>query len=118
MPGNILRMKLSESELKKAHKMSFRGRAIIEKSKLCGCFYCCRTFSPVAIKEWVDYKDTALCPHCGIDSVLPDIYSVDDKEFLNQMYKYWFRVSASTTFKKTKIVRQSGESEWNSPTKS
>jgi len=35
--------------------------------------------------------DTALCPHCGIDSVIGESSSVPiTKEFLGKMKKYWF----------------------------
>ncbi len=56
---------------------SFRNREILEKSTRCGCFYCCRIYSSVEITEWIEERRsgggfTALCPHCGIDSVLPE----------------------------------------------
>lgn len=62
-------------------KISFKNRKLIEKSgtpvypgksipAFCGCYYCCRTFSASEIKEWTDRGETALCPKCGIDSVV------------------------------------------------
>jgi hypothetical protein len=79
----------------KAHKFSSIHRNEILKSKNCGCFYCLNIFTNDKIKEWCD-KDknkigqTAICPKCGIDSIIPD-YVVDfDKEFLTKMNKHWF----------------------------
>lgn len=75
----------------KAHKHSFKNRKEIENSSTCGCFYCRRMFTPDMISEWADNKETALCPHCGIDSVIGDAsgYSLTE-EFLKDMERYWF----------------------------
>jgi hypothetical protein len=77
--------------LEDAHKLSSLHRGAIQASKVCGCFYCLSTFNPEFIKEWTDSNRTALCPKCGIDSVLPesDMYILDF-EFLHQMYEVWF----------------------------
>ena len=53
-----------------AHKHSVFNRTEIESSTICGCFYCFSTFLPSEIIEWVDHGQTALCPHCPVDSVL------------------------------------------------
>jgi hypothetical protein len=66
-------------------------RADIEPSRLCGCFYCKEMFSPDQIVEWVDEDDTALCPICGIDSVIADGSSLlITKHFLEAMQAAWF----------------------------
>lgn len=74
-----------------AHKHSFKNRKEIEQSTICGCFHCRRTFSPDKINEWTDKQETALCPHCGIDSVIGDATGYPlTKEFLKEMDLYWF----------------------------
>ena len=55
-----------------------------------GCFYCKCIYSPSKIKEWIDGGETALCPKCGIDSVLPGFYGLVSPEFLQSMYYKWF----------------------------
>lgn len=64
-------------------------RALVEKSKLIACFHCLRRFPPSEITEWIDGSETALCPYCGIDAVLPDSVDLSD-ELLDAMYDYWF----------------------------
>ena len=83
-------------ELKLVHKHSSKHRAEIEKSEICGCFYCCETFIPAEIEEWTDYNkedvgQTALCPKCGIDSVIGSNsgYPIENS-LLQEMNKYWF----------------------------
>jgi hypothetical protein len=77
-----------------AHQACSRHREQIEKSKLCACFYCRKTFSPTQIDEWIDEPNggqTALCPFCGIDSVLGDASGYKfTHEFLAAMQKRWF----------------------------
>ena len=77
--------------LRVAHKKSINHRADIERSRLCGCFYCKAMFAPERIVEWIDNNSTALCPECGIDSVLGDASGVQiDKSFLEKMHLAWF----------------------------
>jgi hypothetical protein len=48
-------------------------------SDMCGCFYCLAVFPPNEVTEWTDKTvgigQTALCPKCGIDSVIGAIQS-------------------------------------------
>jgi len=65
---------------------------MLQKSTVCGCFYCLKIYSPDEINEWTDSEeDTAICPHCGIDSVLGDASGYDiSEEFMSEMHGYWF----------------------------
>jgi len=82
--------------LRTAHKRSIRHRAEIEASTVCGCFYCQETFDPSEIEDWTDTRNpvseqTALCPRCGIDSVIGDKSGFAiTPEFLAEMNKAWF----------------------------
>ena len=80
--------------LYEAHKFSRRHRASIERRAICGCFYCVEVFNPkhVYIKEWIDGGTTALCPLCGIDSVLSTVDEprAADEHFLQAMHDAWF----------------------------
>jgi hypothetical protein len=79
--------------LKEAHKHSIRHREEIAASERCGCFYCLAIFEPAAITDWVDEHDvTALCPKCGIDSVIGTAsgFPIADFEFLTAMKEHWF----------------------------
>ena len=83
---------MSAFDLQKAHTISMHNRAQIEASKICGCFHCKSTFEPAKIDQWVDDDQTAMCPRCGIDSVLGDAsgFPVGDPVFLKDMNRLWF----------------------------
>ncbi|HEU4415197.1 MAG TPA: cytoplasmic protein [Candidatus Angelobacter sp.] len=77
--------------MEEAHRRSFKNRDEVEKSSLCGCFYCEKSFSSEEIDEWVDDGETALCPFCGIDSVIGSAAGFKlDRLFLHSMNERWF----------------------------
>ena len=79
----------------RAHRHSIHHRQEILASQQCGCFYCGAIFSPEQIQRWTDefegIGDTAICPHCGIDSVIGSEsgYPVTPV-FLTKMQQHWF----------------------------
>ena len=78
-----------------AHKHCSDHREEVIRSETCGCFYCLSIFQPNEIKEWIDRGEgigqTAMCPKCGIDSVIGSSSSFPiTKEFLEKMHSYWF----------------------------
>jgi hypothetical protein len=74
---------MSEDLVKNAPARAMRNRKILEGS--CGCYRCLETFNVEEIKDWTDGNKTALCPKCGIDSVL----NTTDKELLKTIQTYW-----------------------------
>jgi hypothetical protein len=80
-----------DSDLRRAHQHSIRHFAELAKSSLCGCFYCLDLFEFKDITEWTDENQTALCPNCGIDSVIGDASGFPiTEEFLTAMKTRWF----------------------------
>ena len=81
-----------------AHLFCGNHKPELEKDHVCGCFYCLNIFSPTEIEEWLiednpaDKRGTAICPYCGIDSVIGESsgYPIT-KEFLQKMHDYWMR---------------------------
>jgi hypothetical protein len=75
-----------------APKFAIHNKNTLEMVKECSCYYCFKVFSPSEIKEWVDKEqDTAICPYCGIDAVIP-VYLPEDKDLMNlkKINEYWF----------------------------
>ena len=91
----------SPADLESVHRYSSGHRELLERSDRAGCFYCRRLFDPVQITDWVDGRQvetgdvsdgvTALCPHCGIDAVLPSAAPIVlGADLLAEMHRYWF----------------------------
>nr|WP_315466198.1 hypothetical protein [uncultured Rhodoferax sp.] len=93
----------SMNDIITAHSHCSSHRVEVLTSSVCGCFYCLDIFAPTAIKDWVDFPPdapedqqldmgtTALCPSCGIDSVIGSNsgYPIT-AAFLSEMRKHWF----------------------------
>lgn len=90
-------MKYSKIDLQRAHDFCVNHKPELEQDKICGCFFCKKIFQPSEIKEWiiadtpVDWRGTAVCPYCDVDSVIGESsgYPITRK-FLFAMNKYWF----------------------------
>lgn len=86
-------MSFAPDILNAAHQRSIQHEAEIKRSIECGCFFCLSVFRPGEISEWIeDVPQTALCPKCGIDSVIGDAsgYPIHDAAFLKAMQELWF----------------------------
>ena len=92
-------IKFAKAKLKAAHEHCVLHEAELKQSDRCGCFCCLAEFPPSDITEWIKDENvlagktgvTALCPRCGIDSVIGSAsgYPVT-QPFLKAMKKHWF----------------------------
>lgn len=94
------RRKEMPEKCRDAHGATFKNWRLLKKSKMCGCIYCCEVYPASEVVDWCDELDrrrTALCPHCGIDSVIPDASGWPlDPEFLKEMKYWWFEANPRT----------------------
>lgn len=67
---------------------SFRNRQLLEASEACACYSCLGRFDVAEIVQWVDDHQTAVCPRCGIDAVVPGQRYTDAE--LVELEKEWF----------------------------
>ncbi len=85
------RRKKHEHKLKDLHLHSYLNASEFESGKECCCIYCQRFFPADEVVEFVDDDETALCPYCGIDSVI--VLGADEKiskELLAELNKRYF----------------------------
>ena len=83
-------------DLAKISHQSYENRHLILASKICGCYYCLKIFSPNEITEWVDPAEdgiglTAMCPKCGTDSVVGDKNIEITGELLKELRNFSFK---------------------------
>ena len=68
------------------------NRELLEQENNASCFYCFQVYSPETITTWTDEQQTAICPECSIDSVLPGEFS---QILLSKMHAEWFSIEES-----------------------
>lgn len=84
--GVPIKMKYSEDELKSAHSKCRHNKVRLASN--CSCFHCLQNFPASQINKWVDREGTtAVCPFCGIDSVISEA----DPDLLRQLQERYFR---------------------------
>lgn len=84
---------MNPRDARRYHAWSDHHVNAIFRSKVCGCFACfCRYGHPARKSHWtwIDDGETALCPVCGIDAVLPDSAVPLTPKLLQDMHWYWF----------------------------
>ena len=91
-------MKIS-AKYQKLHSYCFGNRELLKKNKECVCIDCGAVFDPAYLDEvdfWAwhyDINDTAICPFCSVDSIIPrvldDGYIVTDEDII-KLEKYYF----------------------------
>ena len=75
-------------DIEQACNLSRRNRESVAAVNECGCYFCLRVFQATDVVEWADIDEmTALCPICGVDSVLPGVTDVD---VLASAHERWF----------------------------
>lgn len=80
-----------ESKLEILHAYSSHNRDLIMSANKCYCFHCLKVVESRMVNEYIDDNQTALCPYCHVDTLIPDsIDQLIDDEAIEKMHKYWF----------------------------
>jgi hypothetical protein len=85
---------MNDIEAKAIADGSRHNRHRLMPGTACGCFHCRATFPAEDVRSWVDDGLTALCPRCGIDSVLP---GVTDSATLAALHRHRFEAAYRMT---------------------
>ena len=79
------------TKLERLRTYSSHNKKLVEASEKCYCFYCMSEMDSKDIKVFVDGEQTATCPNCLTDAILPDsVEEPIDSETLSLMNEYWF----------------------------
>ena len=92
---------MNRADFESVHAFSSRNRELLARSERAGCFHCQALFDADEIKDWVDGRqvdtgslddgETALCPKCGVDAVLPSGAPITlDDTLLAEMRHHFF----------------------------
>jgi uncharacterized paraquat-inducible protein A len=73
-------------KIEQAAKIAFKNKTSLPQEGAVGCYYCLSVFAVTEISTYTDNGQTAICPKCNIDSVIP----ATDQKFLESCQKFWF----------------------------
>lgn len=77
--------------LEEIHASAATGnRDALARSGQAGCFHCLERFPAREVVEFTEPEGTAVCPRCGLDSVVGDASRELGDPFLARMHRYWF----------------------------
>lgn len=81
---------MNQQDLKRIPQLTMHNHKAIEESENCGCYCCLAVFSKHDITQWTDWGDTALCPKCGVDAVLPQTSGIAlEVDQLQEIHDFW-----------------------------
>lgn len=72
---------------------AMRNKSQLAAAPKAGCYQCLKIFEPVEIKEYTDQEETALCPYCSEDAVIPEKNNVPiTEEYLKAVKEFWIGI--------------------------
>lgn len=74
-----------------AFHASYINRSALKDEAEAGCYFCLRNVLVSTITEWIDDGDTACCPNCSVDALIPGRQSEAD---LSAAHVHWFTGAA------------------------
>lgn len=84
-------MKISAQQLYSAIEYATSNVEALRESEQAACYYCMKIYSALEVVEFIPEENTAICPKCGIDSVLPGTCGIEfSEENLNIINDYYF----------------------------
>lgn len=86
-------MSIPPQDLDAIHQLCFGNEQLLGQSAQAGCFQCLNVFPADAVNSWIADKPnrTAVCPRCGIDSVLADSMGLDvSADLLEALHNRYF----------------------------
>ena len=82
---------MTQPETSEAILYATTNKEELKRSQMAGCYYCCRVFRASEVVDFLAEENTAVCPKCGIDSVLPDTAGYPlTTEVLQELHRHWF----------------------------
>ena len=69
---------------------AFKNKTRIASSRQAGCYHCCKIYPAESVTLFTDNGQTAICPECGVDSVLGSASGIElTVENLEKINKEW-----------------------------
>lgn len=70
-----------------AIKLSKNNRVAVQEASLVGCYHCLSIYAADMVEDFVDDEQTAICPRCYVDAVVPGPVTKEELRLANHK---WF----------------------------
>ncbi len=82
---------MNQKSIEQAIKYATSNERALSNSDMAGCYYCKNIYPSNEVTDFLETERTALCPRCGIDSVIPSNSPIKlSPKNLSELNKYWF----------------------------
>jgi hypothetical protein len=81
---------INEKRLQRIYQHSRLNRQFMVPGSACRCFHCLKEFRAEEVSGWTDGGKTALCPRCGIGSVLSNSADELTDDLIRQLQATYF----------------------------
>lgn len=70
--------------------LAMRNKSQLASASKAGCYQCGAIFDPKEITEYTDQGDTAVCPKCSEDAVIPESVTLKiTTDYLKSVKEFW-----------------------------
>jgi len=82
---------MTQADIEQAISYATTNEEALQLSNQAGCYYCLQIYDAKEVTDFLATERTALCPKCGIDSVIPDTapFELTPKNLV-KLHAYWF----------------------------
>ena len=82
---------MTENQIKSAIRFATTNEQALKASQKAACYHCQAIYDANEVTDFLATERTALCPKCGIDSVIPSNSPIElTPENLKILNQYWF----------------------------
>ena len=77
--------------IEKAIDFATSNKVALQQSDKAGCYYCKKIYDASLVIDFLESEETALCPKCGTDSVIPSKSPIElTAKNLAELNRHWF----------------------------
>lgn len=81
------------NSIQNAAFVAFKNKSLVQRSDKVGCYHCSKIFDSKEIVQFTDKGETAICPHCNVDSIVTSSDFDLTEDMMKKLNDHWFKHS-------------------------
>jgi hypothetical protein len=78
--------------IKNVPMLAINNKSLLQATDSCGCYHCGTIMPTKEITKWTDKEQTAVCPFCTCDCIIPAGNGIAlSKESLQKIHDHWLK---------------------------